>query len=212
MTLSARMPLLPPLAGVGLGLFLLGTLVGGARAQATADLAGPTYAEVPEDIQIRFMLKSTGNYNMVGTSDMPVIVAVVLTNKTGEALPVFVTRYLSQEDDRPLDYPLGCAARLTDGKGTVLLQQKDHPDGYWSALKSDARDDKVFRKDSRNHFEVPSMERRAFSIPLAALLEGGGAGANWPLAEGKFAPGVYRFKIRWAGKESPEFSLTVTPK
>jgi hypothetical protein len=56
------------------------------------------------------------------------------------------------------------------------------------------------------------MERRAFSIPLAALLEGGGTGANWPLAEGKFVPGVYRFKIRWAGKESPEFSLTVTPK
>ena len=59
--------------------------------------------------------------------------------------------------------------------------------------------------------EVPSKERRAFSVNIATLLAGG-AGPGWPIVDGKFIPGAYRFKFRWAGKESPEFSLTIMPK
>ena len=172
---------------------------------------GPAFAEVPEDVSVRFMFKSSGNYNMVGTPDIPVIISVVLTNKTDDALTVFVTRYKEIEDDKPLDFPLGCAARITDAKGTALLQNKNHADGYWSSLTTNAKDDTGFRKDTRNRFEVPSKERRAFSIPLAVLLAGGGTDASWPVVDGKFIPGAYRFKIRWAGKESPEFSLTIAP-
>ena len=182
-----------------------------ALAQSTPD-TGPTFAEVPEDVSVRFMFKSSGNYNMVGTADIPVIVSVVLTNKSEEPLTVFVTRYMLIEDDKPADFPLGCAVRITDAKGAPLLQNKDHPDGYWTSLTTEAKDDTRFRKDSRNRFEVPSKERRAFNIPLAVLLAGGGTDATWPVTDGKFIPGAYRFKVRWAGKESPEFSLTVIPK
>ena len=200
------MSLTHTIARVGMVLFIPFALVVWAQAQA-----GPTYAEVPEDISVRFMFKSSGNNNMVGTPDIPVIVSVVLTNKTDDALSVFVTRYLNTEDDKPLDFPLGCAVRITDTKGAELLQQKDHPDGYWTSLTTTAADDTGFRKDARNNFDVPSKERRAFNIPLAALLAGG-TGAGWPVADGKFIPGAYRFKVRWAGQESPEFSLTIMPK
>jgi len=181
-----------------------------ALAQPAPD-AGPTYAEVPDDVSVRFMFKSSGNTNMVGSPAIPVIVSVVLGNKSDDALVVFVTRYLQQLDDKPLDFPLGCAIRITDAKGTMLLQKKDHPDGYWSSHTSTEKDENVFRKDSRNKFEVPGKERRAFNIPVAVLLAGGGTDATWPIVEGKFIPGVYRFKVRWGGKESPEFSLTIVP-
>ena len=195
-----------------MALLLQFSLAGLAVAQPAGEKTGPTYAEVPEDVQVRFVFKSSGNYNMVGAPDVPVIVAVVLTNKTEEPLTVFVTRYLNQEDDKPLDFPLGCAVRITDAKGTALLQSKDHPDGYWSSATPTAPDDSAFRKDTRNTFEVPGKERRAFSIPLAALLAGGGAAGSWPVVDGKFVPGAYRFKVRWAGQESPEFSLTIMAK
>jgi len=188
------------------------SLGGSLRAQAAPDGAGLTYAEVPEDIQVRHIFKSSGNFNMVATPDIPVIVAVVLTNKnTEEPQTVFVTRFRSTEDEKPLDFPLGCAVRITDAKGTVLLDNKDHPDGYWTSLTSDAKDDAAFRKDARNRCEVPPKERRVFSINIATLLAGG-TGPAWPVADGKFIPGAYRFKFRWAGKESPEFSLTIMPK
>jgi len=203
------MSLAPTIARVGL-IFLI-HVAGCVSALAQFDSAGPTYAEVPEDVSIRFMFKSSGNYNMVGSPDIPVIISVVLTNKSEESMNVFVTRYLNQEDDKPADFPLGCAVRITDAKGTALLQHKDHPEGYWTSLTTTAPDDSNYRKDARNHFEVPSKERRAFNIPLAVLLNGG-TGPAWPVADGKLIPGAYRFKVRWAGKESPEFSLTITPK
>jgi hypothetical protein len=183
----------------------------GLSAQTTGGDIGPTFAEVPEDIQVRALFKASGNYNMVATPDIPVLVSVVLTNKSEEAREVFVTRYKSMEDDRPLDFPYGCAVRITDAKGTALLQSPAHSDGYWTSLTSEAKDDAIFRSDTRNRFEVPSKERRAFSINIATLLTGG-TGAAWPIVEGKFLPGAYRFKFRWAGKESPEFSLTIMPK
>ena len=203
------MSLVHTIARLGLILFILLCAGNWAVAQSSSGL---TFAEVPEDVAVRFMFKSSGNTNMVGSPDIPVIVSVVLTNKSEEPQMVFVTRYKEMEEDKPLDFPLGCAVRITDAKGAVLLQNKDHPDGYWTSLTSNAKDDGLFRKDSRNKFEVPSKERRAFNIPLAVLLAGGGADATWPVADGKFLPGAYRFKIRWAGKESPEFSLTITPK
>lgn len=206
---SARMPLARSIARVGLFAILPLLLGATLLAQVTAD--GPTYAEVPENVSVRFMFKSSGNYNMVGSPDIPVIISVVLTNKGEEPVDVYVTRFLSTEDDKPAEFPLGCAVRMTDPKGAALLQHNDHPDGYWSSLTTAAPDDTAFRKDRRNHFEVPAKERRAFNIPLAALLAGG-TGPTWPVADGKIAPGAYRFKVRWAGKESPEFSLTITPK
>lgn len=210
MTSTARLSLEHSLVRMALGLLVQVALIGGLHAQ-TAGGTGPYFADVPEDISVRQMFKSSGNYNMMGTPDIPVIVSVVLTNKTEEARTVFVTRYKSMEDDKPLDFPYGCAVRITDAKGTPLLEHKDHPDGYWSSLTTDATDDTLFRKDSRNRFEVPPKERRAFSINIANLLVGG-TGTAWPVADGKFIPGAYRFKFRWAGKESPEFSLTVVPK
>ena len=209
MTSSARLSLVHLIARVGLVILLPLAWSVAAVAQVMAD--GPTFAEVPEDVSIKFMFKSSGNYNMVGSPDIPVVVSVVLTNKGDEPLSVFVTRYINQEDDKPLDFPLGCAVRITDAKGTALLQHAEHPDGYWTSLTTAEKDDAVFRKDSRNHFDVPSKERRAFNIPLATLLAGG-TGPTWPVADGKLLPGAYRFKVRWAGKESPEFSLTITPK
>ena len=206
---SARTSLASLIARVGLIVLL--HLAGSGSALAQLDVGGPTFAEVPDDVSIRFMFKSSGNYNMVGSPDIPVIVSVVLTNKSDDVLNVFVTRYMAIDDDKPLDFPLGCAVRITDAKGAALLQHKDHPDGYWSSLIPTAPNETALRSDMRNHFEVPSKERRAFNIPLAALLAGG-TGPNWPLADGKFTPGAYRFKVRWAGKESPEFSLTITPK
>jgi hypothetical protein len=94
---------------------------------------------------------------------------------------------------------------------TFLNQNSDRTDGYWTSLTTEVKDDAVFRKDSRNRFEVPAKERRAFSVNIATLLAGG-TGAGWPIVNGKFLPGAYRFKFRWAGKESPEFSLTIMPK
>lgn len=210
MTSTVRLSLAPSLVRLGMALLLPLILAGVVQAQS-ADGSGPTFADVPEDIQIRPVFKSSGNYNMVGTPEMPVIVAVVLTNKTEEARTVFVTRYKNIEEDKPLDFPYGCAVRITDAKGTPLLEDKNHPDGYWSSLTTDAKDDVIFRKDSRNRFEVPPKERRAFSINIATLLAGG-TGSAWPVVDGKFIPGAYRFKFRWAGKESQEFSLTVMPK
>lgn len=210
MSLLLRLSPRTVFARLGCALLLAGGLT--CRLPAQSADGGPTFAEVPEDISVRFMFKSSGNTNMVGTPDIPVIVSVVLTNKTEEPHMVFVTRYKDIEEDKPLEYPYGCAVRITDAKGTVLLQNKDHPDGYWTALTTEAKDDAVFRRDARNKFEVPSKERRAFNIPLGTLLNGGGTDATWPVVDGKFIPGAYRFKVRWAGKESPEFSLTIMPK
>lgn len=211
MTSTARLSLVYSIVRSGVGLLLQFSLIGALQAQSATDGTGPTFAEVPEDISVRQVFKSSGNYNMVGTPDIPVLVSVVLTNKTEEPLTVFVTRFRSMEDDKPLDFPLGCAVRITDAKGVPLLDHKDHPDGYWTSLTTDAKDDSMFRKDARNRCEVPPKERRAFSINIATLLAGG-TGPAWPVVDGKFAPGAYRFKFRWAGKESPEFSLTIMSK
>ena len=210
MTSTARLSFGNSFMKLGVALLLPFFLGVGLRAQVTPD--GPTYAEVPEDVSVRQVFKSSGNYNMVGTPDIPVLVSVVLSNKnTEEALTVFVTRFRSTDDDKPLDFPYGCAVRITDAKGAPLLQHPDHPDGYWTSLITDAKDDSAFRKDARNRCEVPPKERRAFSVNIATLLAGG-TGPAWPIVDGKFMPGAYRFKFRWAGKESPEFSLTIMPK
>ncbi len=212
MTSTARLSLAHSIVRSGIALLLYGVLGGSLPAQSAPDGTGLTFAEVPDDIQVRHIFKNSGNNNMVGTPDIPVIVSVVLTNKnTEEAQTVFVTRFKSMDDDKPLDFPYGCAVRITDAKGTPLLDNKDHPDGYWTSLTTDVKDDAVFRKDTRNRFEVPPKERRAFSINIATLLVGG-TGPSWPVVDGKFIPGAYRFKFRWAGKESPEFSLTIMPK
>jgi len=205
------MSLLHTIARVGMVLFILCSLPGGIRAQS-AGSGGPNFAEVPEDVSVRFVFKSSGNLNMVGNPDIPVIVSVILSNKSDDTLSVFLTRFLSVDEDKSLDYPMGCAVRITDAKGTPLLQDKDHPDGYWTSLTNKATDDSAFRKDPRNFCEVPSKERRAFNVPIALVLSGAPAGGGWPVVDGKFIPGAYRLKVRWAGKESPEFSLTITPK
>lgn len=191
---------------VSMGLLLFCTIWGLAVAQAVPESA---YAATPADLQVKFTLKNAGNNSMVGNPDIPVIISVILTNKTLEPMNVFVTRYLSEDDSDPQAYPLGCAVRITDAKGTPLLQNKDHPDGYWSALKPDPAVASAYTTDSRNHFDVPPNERRAFNVPVAALLEGGGAAGAWPVVGGKFVPGAYKFKFRWAGQESPEYTLTI---
>src|SRR6266571_2477126 len=104
MTLSARMSLMHTIARVGMVLFIPFSMTFATQAHA-AD-GGPTFAEVPDDISVKFMFKNSGNYNMVGTLDIPVIVSVVLTNKSEESLTVFVTRFLSVAEDKPLDFPL----------------------------------------------------------------------------------------------------------
>lgn len=194
-----------------MALLLHCTLGGELLAQTTAGDTGPLFALVPDEVSVRYMFKSSGNFNMVAAPDFPVVVSIVLTNATEEAHTIFITRYGNLEEDKPLDYPLGCAVRITDAKGNALLQHKEHADGYWSSLGATAEAESIYRKDSRNIFEVPAKSRRAVSINIATLLAGG-TGEGWPVVDGKFLPGAYRFKFRWAGKESQEFSLTITSK
>lgn len=171
---------------------------------------GPSFADVPEDVSVRFVFKNSGNMNMVGAPDIPVIVSVVLTNKSEEERTVFVARFVNAEDSKPKEFPLGLAIRITDAKGTALLQNKDLPSGYFTSLLPGGIEEVALKKDGRNRFTIPPKERRGFNIPVAAVLVGGGTDATWPVVDGKFLPGAYRFKVKWAGKESGEFSLTVT--
>ncbi len=186
---------------------LAGEMVG----QSASAPVEPPHALVPPGILMQFMLKNSGNNNLVGKPDMPVTISVVLTNKSDESLAVFAVRFLNADDSDALAFPLGCMVRITDPKGNPLLPQTARPDGYWGLANTAEVDDTVLAEDPRNHFAIPPHERRAFSVPVAAVLAGGGTGPGWPVVDGKFIPGAYRFKFRWAGQESPEFSLTILP-
>lgn len=191
-----------------IGMFVLGCFL--LMTAWSSRAFGQTFAEIPEDVSVRFVFKSSGNMNMVGTPDIPVIVSVVLTNKSEEERSVFVSRFVSLDDSKPKDFPLGCSIRITDAKGTQLLQHKDFPDGFFTSLAAAGMSEETLKKDGRNRFTIPPKERRGFNIPVSAVLVGGSADATWPIQDGKFLPGAYRFKVKWGGKESTEFSLTVT--